>query len=125
MAYSSNESGHAQIFVVPFPGPGGKTQISADGGREPVWARSGRELFYRNGDKMMVVAVSGKEGFSAEKPRALFEGKFEEGGEVTDYDVAPDGARFVMIKSEQEPHPTELRVVLNWFEDLKRRVPTK
>jgi serine/threonine-protein kinase len=127
LAYGSDESGRQEIYVRPFPGPGGKLQISTEGGVEPVWARNGRELFYRNGDKMMAAAVETKPTFAAAKPKLLFEGHYEAGifAFEPNYDVSPDGQRFLMIKgSEQESAPTQLNVVLNWSEDLKRLVPT-
>ena len=127
IAYQSDESGRGEIYVRPFPGPGGKGQISTDGGTEPVWARNGRELFYRNGDKMMAAAVETKPTFAAAKPNLLFEGHYETGlyPSLANYDVSPDGQRFLMIKSsEQETAATQINVVLNWLEDLKRRVPT-
>src|SRR5262249_36944231 len=68
VAYVSNESGRYEVYVRPLEGPGGKWQISSDGGSEPVWAHSGRELFYRNADKMMVVDVAIRPAFSASKP---------------------------------------------------------
>jgi len=117
LAYQSNQSGRAEIYVQPFPGPGAKHQISAEGGWQPTWARHGRELFYRNGDKMMAVAVTTGPGFEASKPRVLFEiPRFE------DYDVAPDG-RFLMTQSEPRSPPRQLNLVLNWAEEVKRRVP--
>jgi Tol biopolymer transport system component len=126
LAYASDESGRQEIYVRPYPGPGGRWQISADGGREPVWNRNGRELFFRNGDRMMAVEIATQPGFSAGKPRMLFEGSYEPTVfTVANYDVAPDGRRFLMLKhSEQEAAaPTHINVVLNWFEELKRRVP--
>ncbi|MDR3722704.1 MAG: protein kinase [Candidatus Acidoferrales bacterium] len=74
LAYVSDESGRFEIYVQPYPGPGGKWQISTDGGTEPVWNRNGRELFYRSGDKMMAAAVATQPSFFAGKPRMLFEG---------------------------------------------------
>ena len=122
IAYSSNESGRSEVYVQPFPSPGGKRQISTEGGAEPAWARSGRELFYRNGNKMMAVDVTTTPSFSAGSPRVLFEGQFI-GGSRT-YDVAPDGQRFLVVRpSEQEAAATQINVVLNWFEELRRRVP--
>ena len=110
----------------PYPGPGGKWQISTEGGTEPVWNPNGRELFYRSGNKMMAVDIATQPGFSAGKPRMLFEGPYRP-TPVTNpnYDVSPDGQRFLMVKpSEQEQAaPTQINVVLNWFEELKRRVP--
>jgi serine/threonine-protein kinase len=127
LAYQSDESGRWEVYVRPFPGPGGKTQISAEGGVEPVWARNGRELFYRNGDKMMATAVETKPTFAAAKPKLLFERHYEPSPQsfLANYDVSPDGQRFLMINaSEQEQASTQINVVQNWFEELERRVPT-
>jgi serine/threonine protein kinase/Tol biopolymer transport system component len=126
LAYISNESGRYEVYVQPYPGPGGKWQISTDGGTEPVWNPNGRELFYRSGDKMMVVDISTQSGFVAGKSRMLFERRYERASfPSSNYDVSPDGQRFLMIKSveQAETVPTQINVVLNWFEELKRRVP--
>src|SRR5262249_11970123 len=126
LAYESNEPGRHEIYVRPFPRPGGKGQVSTEGGTEPGWARNGRELFYRNGDKMMAVAIETKPAFAAAKPRLLFEGHYETGlyPFLANYDVSPDGQRFLMIKaSEQESAARHINVVQNWFEELKERVP--
>ncbi len=122
LAYESNETGRSEIYVQPFPGPGGKWQISTEGGVRPVWARNGQELFYRNDDKLMVASITTEPSFSAGKPRLVFEGRYWHAG--LDYDIAPDGQHFVMIKeSTEQMAPTQINVVLNWFEELKRRVP--
>jgi len=121
LAYRSDESGRFEIYVQAFPGPGGKYQISTEGGSWPVWNANGRELFYRSGDKIMVVDVMTQPSFSVDKPRMLFDGQYEQG-----YDVAPDGQHFLMLKLvHQGPAATQINVVQNWFEELKRRVPTK
>jgi eukaryotic-like serine/threonine-protein kinase len=128
LAYSSDESGRVEIYVQPYPGPGGKWQISTDGGNEPVWNRSGRELFYRNADKMMAVDVTTQPNFLAGKPKMLFEGRYvPSGGTLPDYDVSPDGQRFLMLKpiEQQQVGVTQINVVLNWTEELKRLVPTE
>ncbi len=127
LAYSSNESGRREIIVQPYPGPGGKWQISTDGGQEPLWNPKGGELFYRNGNRIMAVQVDVKSGFSASKPRMLFEGPYLPGGGFPFYDVSPDGQRFLMLKplESQTSGPTQIHVVLNWFEELKRLVPSK
>ena len=130
VAYRSDESGQLEIFVQPFPGPGPKWQISAEGGSEPRWSRSGRELFYRQddklnrqNDKMMVVDVETMPTLRAGRPRVLFEGQFYDFG-INCYDVTPDGSRFLMIKEDPaELGPAHVNVVLNWFEEVKRRVP--
>ena len=123
LAYASNESGRFEVYLRPYPGPGGKTQISTEGGTQPVWARNG-ELFYRNGDKMMAVGIETEPEFGIGKPQPIFEGQYAQGGWARpNYDVAPDGQRFLMIKQEQT-EGAQINVVLNWFEELKRLVPT-
>jgi eukaryotic-like serine/threonine-protein kinase len=127
LAYVSNESGRYEIYVQPYPGPGGKWQISTEGGTEPVWNRNGRELFYRSGDKMMAVDIATQPGFSAGTPRMLFQGSYvTPASTYANYDVSPDGQRFLMLKPSEGglAAPTQINVVLNWFEELKRRVPT-
>jgi eukaryotic-like serine/threonine-protein kinase len=126
LAYISDESGRFEIYVQAYPGPGGKWQISTEGGTEPVWNPNGRELFYRSGDKMMAVDITTQAGFAAGKPRMLFEGGYEPAPVPNfNYDVSLDGQRFLMLKpSESAQAPTQINVVLNWFEELKRRVPT-
>jgi eukaryotic-like serine/threonine-protein kinase len=126
LAYISNESGRYEVYVQPYPGPGGKWQISTEGGTEPAWNPNGRELFYRSGDKMMAVDIATQPGLAAGTPRMLFEGRYEPAPfPIDNYDVSPDGQRFLMLKpSEQQSAPTQINVVLNWFEELKRRVPS-
>jgi serine/threonine-protein kinase len=122
IAYESDETGRSEVYVRPFPGPGGKWQVSTDGGEKPVWARNGRELFYRNGNKMMAAPVETKPAFKAGTPRVLFEKPYWQAGH--DYDVTPDGQHFIMIKrSEQQEAPVQVNVVVNWFEELKRQAP--
>jgi hypothetical protein len=116
MAYASNESGRSEIYVEPVPGPGGRWQISTDGGEQPRWVRTGREIVYRIGTKMMSAAVQIQPTFSAVKPVELFDRKFDRGGTVGGYDVTPDGQTFVMTRSEQA-NPTEIRVVVGWSAD--------
>ncbi len=122
LAFTSDRSGQTEVYVKPYPGQGGFVQISTDGGLEPVWARSGKELFYRTGDQMMVVSVQTDTTFKAEKPRLLFEGSYRYNytGVTSNYDVTADGQQFVMVKEET----SQIHVVLNWFEELKRLVPT-
>ena len=126
MAYASEESGRREIYVQAYPGPGGRWQISSDGGNEPLWSASGRELFYRSGDRMMAVDISTSGEFLAGKPRLLFEGSYvrsSAGYARANYDVSPDGQRFLMLKSvERNTAPlTQIHVVLNWSDELNRR----
>ncbi|MGA9882896.1 MAG: protein kinase, partial [Candidatus Acidiferrales bacterium] len=126
LVYVSDESGRREVYVQSYPGPGGKWQVSTGGGTEPVWNRNGRELFYRSGDKMMAVEVATEPSFSAGKPRMLFEGSYEQ-TPVTfpNYDVSPDGQRFLMLKAvaQDQTAPTQINIVLNWTEELKRLIP--
>jgi hypothetical protein len=126
IAYTSDESGRVEVYVRPYPGPGGKWQISTEGGMEPVWNPKGRELFYRSGKKMMAVEVTTQPTFSAGKPKVLFEGPYvPTPRSFPDYDVSPDGERFLMLKAgeSEERTSTQINVVLNWFEELKQKVP--
>ena len=130
MAYASEESGRREIYVQAYPGPGGRWQISSDGGNEPLWSANGHDLFYRSGDRMMDVDISTEGEFVAGKPRQLFEGSYAlaGGGYVrANYDVSPDGQRFLMLKPVQhKPAPlTQINVVLNWSDELKRLVPAR
>jgi Tol biopolymer transport system component/predicted Ser/Thr protein kinase len=128
LAYISNESGRFEIYVQPYPGPSGKWQISTEGGTEPVWNPNGRELFYRSGGKMMVVDIATQPSFTFGKPRMLFEGQYQPSPvPAVNYDVSPDGQRFLMLKPSEsaEAAPTQINVVLNWFEELKQKVPTE
>ena len=126
LAYVSNESGRFEVYVQPYPGPGGKWQISTEGGMEPVWNPNGRELFFRNGDKMMAVDIATQPSFVAGKPKVLFAGPYLPTPLTTpNYDVSPDGQRFLMLKSSEQGQatPMQINVVLNWFEELKQKVP--
>jgi serine/threonine-protein kinase len=128
LAYVSNESGRNEIYVQPYPGPGGKWLISTEGGMEPVWNPNGRELFYRSEKKLMAVDITTKPSFAVGKPHTLFEGPYVQAVlPIFNYDVSPDGQRFLMIKPVEQEHaaPSQINVVLNWFEELKRRVPTE
>jgi eukaryotic-like serine/threonine-protein kinase len=124
IAYASDESSRLEIYVRPYPGPGGKWQISTEGGSEPVWNPKGRELFFRVGNKMMAVDVTTEGTFSAGKPKVLFEAPYVlTPRSFPDYDVTPDGQRFLMLKPSEQAPPTQINVVLNWFEELKQKVP--
>jgi serine/threonine-protein kinase len=129
LAYDSDESGQFEVYVRPFPHPyeGSRWQISSAGGRQPLWARDGRELFYRDySGALKAVPVTPGEKFIPGRPGTVFEGSGYSGsgsqGGGRTYDVAPDGARFLMLKSAPG-RPPEIFVVLNWFEELRRLAP--
>ena len=126
MAYTSDESNRQEVYVRPFPGPGMKQQVSIEGGSEPLWARNGQQLFYRREDQVWAVDVRTDGAFAAGKPRLLF----EKPGcvrtyPIRAYDLSLDSQRFLMVKFEnRKPTPvTEMILVQNWFEELKRLVP--
>ena len=115
MAYMSTESGRNEVYVRPFPGPGGRWQVSLDGGTEPVWSATGREIFYRSGDRMMAAAVKTQGGFEVGGRTQLFDGPFDEAPRVLpNYDVTRDGKTFVMLQQIQGTAQSVF-VTLNWF----------
>jgi Tol biopolymer transport system component len=129
MAYTSSESGQMEVYVCPFPDVGkGKWQVSTSGGQQPRWSPDGREMFYRNGDAMMSVAIETEPAFRAGLQKELFRGTYiSEVGHM--WDLSPDGKRFMMVKpvasAQTSGAPRRFNVVLNWFEELKQRVPVK
>ena len=133
LAYQSNESGQFQISVRPFPNvDSGHWTISTNGVTRPLWARSGKELFYLDGaNAMTAVSVHTAPTFSADNPTKLFDGRgqYLAGPPGRTYDVSLDGQKFLMIKNntvgDQTSTPAGVVVVLNWTEELKTRVPTK
>jgi len=98
LAYQSEEAGRMEVYVKPYPGPGARVPVSVQGGVEPAWSRDGRELFYRAGDTMMVASVTLRPAFAVTGRRVLFGGAYLRGGPFREYDVAPDGQRFVMVQ---------------------------
>ena len=135
LAYCSNESGRPQVYVQAYPGPGAKIQISNDGGTDPVWKRTGGELYYRNGDSMMVVAVSTGLTFKAGRPWELWKGHYSHGMSTScgppgatssNYDVTADGKRFLMVRDDDQDRATSKQIVVvqGWVDEL-RRMTTK
>jgi serine/threonine protein kinase len=135
MAFESNESSQSQIYVRPFPNVAdARYQISNGGGRTPVWASSGRELFFVNRTSIMAVPVQLTPTFSAGNPTKLFDahailldGRFTAMGTRRTYDVSRDGRRFLMIKesavsSDDNASAASMIVVENWFEELKAKM---
>ena len=119
IAYQSDETGRPEIYVRAFPGPGGKSQVSTEGGSRPRWSANGRELFFRAGPRMIAAAVTPGPSFTAATPRVLFEGQYP-----PPYDIAPDG-RFLMVRDEQPAERSQLRFVLNWVEELTGALAAK
>jgi eukaryotic-like serine/threonine-protein kinase len=133
LAYQSNESQQFQIYVVSFPQPGGKWQISATGGIDPVWSRDGRELYYYSADnKIMAVDVTSEPAhngpapvrgtgpqFQFGEPKALFPVQIPRGN--NSFDVSKDGRLLLPVVVQQEqPMTVLMTVVLNWQAELKK-----
>ncbi len=127
IAYVSDESGDDEVYVQPFPGPGSKVTVSMQGGREPVWSADGTELFYRRGNDLMVVPISTTPTLELETPQPLLDvsafASVRKGPGGRNYDVSRDGERFLFVGRGE--YPRDLHVVLNWFQELERLVPTK
>ena len=134
IAYESDSSGTPQIYVRPFPAvAGGQWLVSTTGGRRPLWARDGQELFYQTPSTgttstLMRVPVEARSTvWSAGTPVVLFQGRYFTGTQGRAYDVSPDGQRFLMIKeagADQGDARPQIIVVQHWLEELKRLVPT-
>jgi serine/threonine-protein kinase len=125
IAYESNESGAYEVYVSQFPASGDKILISDDVGREPRWSRDGRELYYRNGRKTMVVTVDTKQKFHASKAKMLFEGDFSRPGSAANYDVSPGGKRFLVMKGQIMTPAKKINVIVNWQEELRQKMEKK
>ncbi|HEV2423894.1 MAG TPA: protein kinase [Terriglobia bacterium] len=119
LAYQSDETGRDEIYVQQYPGLGGKRQISNAGGSRAVWSRDAREIFYLSGNKLMAVPVETRGSFTPGTPHALATVDYFASGHC--YDVLPDGKQFLFIKeAEQARESTQINVVFNWFDELKR-----
>ncbi len=133
VAYTSDESGRPEVYVAEFTRPLRRgVMVSTEGGVCPAWSPGRDRLFFRQGMKMMAVDVR-PDGSPAGSPRELFDGGWPLGapggmirstiGNTTCFEVMPDGEHFLMVRADPEAIPTRLHVILNWFEELKARVP--
>jgi serine/threonine-protein kinase len=126
VAYQSDELGMYQVSLRPFPGPGGQTPVSVDGGTYPMWSDHGRKLFFLGRNQMMSVDVETGPVLHLSAPRALFP---LQNARSLDADVALDGKRFLMALPPQASGSfaadVKLQVIENWFEDLRRMAPER
>jgi hypothetical protein len=123
LAYASDESGRWEVFVRPYPGTGGRIQVSTGGGLEPRWSGDGGELFFRAENRMMVVSVTDDGDLVFGRPQPLFEDHYlrpsKISADVHSYDVSADGSRFLMIqRDDQGAVNADLKVVLGWLDSL-------
>jgi serine/threonine protein kinase/Tol biopolymer transport system component len=125
IAYSSVDAGVPQIYVVPFPGPGGKWQVSIDGGAEPRWSKKGHELFFVKASQLYAVPYTAdKNSFQAGTPQLVFQEKFEMRFPYTTFDVSADGQHIVAFQFEggRKIMINEPTVVINWLDEVRRQV---
>jgi serine/threonine-protein kinase len=126
LAYVSDESGRNEVYVRAYPGPGNKWSASGGGGVGPVWSPDGKELFYRDpsGRKLLAATFRSEPSIQIGTPKILFQGPYR-GDDYSGrfYDLAADGETFVLMKQPTEGQ--SVNVVTNWFEELKRLVPTE
>ena len=127
IAHNSSESGTYEVYLRPFPGPGGKWQISTTGELMPTWSPNGRELFYRTTENRIMVVTYSVEGdsFRAGRPRLWSEGQFTDRGLNQNFALHPDGKRFAVLKAPEDSEqtgPTHVNLILNWFDEVRRRV---
>jgi eukaryotic-like serine/threonine-protein kinase len=127
LAYGSDESGRPEVYVRDFPGLGGRWQISTAGGEEPHWSADGRELFYRYNDLMMAVPVDTRAAFQFSTPALLFKGVYNvRSSSLHSFAVDPKSGRFLLMRpTGDDSERAHVRVVLNWFEELKQRMAAR
>jgi dipeptidyl aminopeptidase/acylaminoacyl peptidase len=116
IAFVTNETGRDEVRIVRPDGNGARV-LSANGGSEPSWSRDGRELFYREGDRMIVVPLERSTGLLSGTPKVLFDGRYlpcEWPGGPRNYDAARDGSKFVMVARKLDVRPRTIHVIVNW-----------
>ena len=118
--------GKEEVYVQSFPVSGGKYQISSGGGTRPIWAPDGKELYFIKNDKMMAVSVDTDPTLRWSAPRKLFDIPLAwDSTGYKSYDVGSKGDRFLIVAfGEGEPNLRQIHIVLNWFDELERLVPT-
>jgi Tol biopolymer transport system component len=120
LAYTSDESGQDEIYVRPFPGPGGLTQISSSGGMEPVWARSGREIFYRSGTSIMTASLATSPTLRVLGRETLMPGgAYNYNGNHAQFDALPGDSTFVFVRTGGDA--VQMVLVTNLRDELGRR----
>jgi Tol biopolymer transport system component len=130
IAYTSIESGKAETFVRAFPDKGGRWQISNSGGLMPIWSQNGHELFYETEDRQIMVVTYQVKGdsFIADKPRLWADKRLAVTGSVLNFDITPDGKRLVVLMpvegADEQKAQNHVTFLLNFFDELRRRVPT-
>ena len=120
LAYVSDESGRGEVYVQPFPGPGGKWPISTDGGTEPAWSADGRELYFRQGEPSPSRCHRVGTDFRRGRAAAVFSSRYETIDGARNYDVVADGCPLSRSGAKAR-RADQLNVVLNWFAEVRAR----
>jgi predicted Ser/Thr protein kinase len=125
LAYASTESGPLEVFVRPFPGPGGKWKVSQSGGMFPVWSRAAHELLFLGGDDHIMAVDYSTQGdsFRAGKPRVWSPVPVRRMGLRQNFDLSPDGKRVVMFPQPESHESLHFTFLLNFFDEVRRKVP--
>jgi Tol biopolymer transport system component len=125
IAYVSDESGDFEVYIQPSAGTGQRRKISTNGGAEPIWNPKGGELIFFEGQTAYAVSVRTSPELAVSAPRVLFEtSAMIANSRFRSVDISRDGSRIVMLVPLDDPKELEIRVVLNWFDELKRLVPS-
>jgi eukaryotic-like serine/threonine-protein kinase len=120
IAYASDESGIREVYVRGFPGPSGKVQVSLGGGSEPIWAPDSRRIYYRRVRDVMAASISTAAGFAVRDRVKMFDGPYATNPIHANFDVSPDGKRFLMINPARSE--AEVIVVHNWASEVRERL---
>ena len=119
VAATEEKLGPIEIFVRPFPGPGGKWQVSTKGGAEPRWAPDGRTIYYRDDTRLMAATFDGSARPAIGRPTTLFSRRVTQIGFARSYDILPDGKSFIFIEEDSDTGTIDL--ILNWSTELLRQ----
>jgi hypothetical protein len=120
LAYVSDETGQLEVYVRPFPGAGGRIQISSGGGSEPAWSVDGKRLFYRAGGRFMAATLAVAPTLDVVSRIEMFEDRYKSGLFRSRFDVHPDGKHFVVLQPAAQSQ--EVVVVLDWATELRSRL---
>ena len=116
IAYQDNESGRFEIYVRPFPGPGGRVQISASGGAEPIWAAAGNAIYYRNGNDVIRVAIMLGASIGIGERKVVLNEAYIANASHPNWDVSPDGSELLLLRRAGDEVQTI--IVHNWMREV-------
>ena len=122
VAYMTDATGRNEVFVLPRSGKGEPVAVSINGGTGPLWSRDGKELFYRAGDDLVSVDVKTAGSLVLGERRKLLDLSTYDSGAWHEFDVSPDGQRFLLIRTDPAARPYRLNIITNWIEELRRKV---